>query len=130
MKTKLIAGLLAALLSGCSISATKPELHKRSELGYVDPARQEIYKAPTAEKRRRDALAANPEWSPEIVRAVAAGEVLTGMTRAQVKASIGDPIGYGSNPERGPTRWIYHGGMLIWFGENETVVKSEAKKPL
>lgn len=121
-----ILAAFAFLSAGCTISATKPELHRTADLGYVDPARQELWVEPTAEKRRSDALRDNPAWPAEVVRAVGAGEIIRRMTRAQVRAAKGEPIGYGLNPEQGPTKWTYPGAVRIWFGGDDVVAKIES----
>lgn len=98
-----------------------------AELGFVDPARQYVWREPTAEARRAEATERNPQWGAQIVRAVRAGELVVGMDRAQVRAARGEPAGYGKNPEQGATRWVFPGRVFVSFDEGGRVVAVEEK---
>ena len=122
INTGLALGVLA-LMAGCAISATPLRVQRADELGYVNPARQVIWREPSAQRRRAEALTKHADWSPAEAKAVQAGRVLVGMNRDQVRAAVGEPAGYGFRPEEGATRWVYAERLAVFFDAGDKVVE-------
>jgi len=100
---RIVLVMLLVLALGCHTSRKKKDQEQLT-------AEQQVAREQAT--RRRHYLEAHPDLSPEVSNAIARGDVLTGMTESDVRASIGEPDQIGSTTTEHGTheQWLYKSG--------------------